>query len=98
MRELFNKIKLIHGEDSVIHVFPATSISTAVELGRVWMPKADLPLYLYDENKKIGGFQYAFSIGEHIYVYTNKTSQPLGGLVLEIMLFCQLPMAHLKQD
>ncbi|MEI4770916.1 SAVED domain-containing protein [Psychrobacillus sp. FJAT-51614] len=64
MRELFNKIKLTHGEDSVIHVFPATSVSTAVELGRVWMPKADLPLSLYDENKKVGGFQYTFSIGD----------------------------------
>ncbi|MGE8000273.1 SAVED domain-containing protein [Lysinibacillus sp. NPDC093190] len=64
MRGLFNKIKLIHGEDSVIHIFPATSVSTAVELGRVWMSKADLPLSLYDENKKIGGFQYAFSIGK----------------------------------
>ena len=50
-RGLFNKIKLVHGEDSAIHIFPATSISVAVELGRVWMPKADLPLYLYDENK-----------------------------------------------
>ncbi|MFK5710523.1 SAVED domain-containing protein [Lysinibacillus boronitolerans] len=68
MRGLFNKIKLMHGEDSVIHIFPATSISTAVELGRVWMLKADLPLSLYDENKKISGFQYTFSIGEHIYV------------------------------
>ena len=64
MRELFNKIKLTHGEDRVIHIFPATSVSTAVELGRVWMPKADLPLSLYDENKKNGGFQYTFSIGD----------------------------------
>lgn len=68
IRELFNKIKLIHGEDSGIHIFPATSVSTAVELGRVWMPKADLPLYLYDENKKNGGFQTTFTIGEHSYV------------------------------
>lgn len=63
MRELFDKIKVTHGEDSVIHIFPAASVSTAVELGRVWMPKADLPLSLYDENKKNGGFQYTFSIG-----------------------------------
>lgn len=64
MRELFNKIKLIHGQESIIHIFPAASISIAVELGRVWMPKADLPLYLYDENKNNGGFQFAFSIGK----------------------------------
>lgn len=65
MRELFNKIKLTHGEESAIHIFPAISVSTAVELGRVWMPKADLPLSLYDENKKNGGFQYTFSIGDN---------------------------------
>lgn len=64
MRELFNKIKLIHGEDTVLHIFPAVPVSIAVELGRVWMPKADLPLALYDENKKVGGFHYTFSIGE----------------------------------
>ncbi|SDN49851.1 hypothetical protein SAMN05518871_105283 [Psychrobacillus sp. OK028] len=64
MRELFNKIKFTHGEDCIIHIFPAISVSTAVELGRVWMPKADLPLYLYDENKKNGGFQSAFLIGD----------------------------------
>lgn len=63
MRDLFNKIKLMHGEKSIIHIFPATSISTAVELGRVWMPKADLPIAIYDENRKNGGFQYTFSIG-----------------------------------
>lgn len=68
MRELFNKIKLTHGEDSVIHIFPATAVSTAVELGRVWMPKADLPLYLYDQNIEIGGFQFAFPVGELIDV------------------------------
>lgn len=60
MRRLFDKIKLIHGEESVIHIFPASSISMAVELGRVWMPKADLPLYLYDENKKVVGFTLYF--------------------------------------
>lgn len=32
-----------------IHVFPAVPVSIAVELGRVWMPKADLPLIVYDE-------------------------------------------------
>jgi len=64
MRELFNKIKLIHGQESIIHIFPAASISIAVELGRVWMPKADLPMYLYDENNNNGRFQFAFSIGK----------------------------------
>lgn len=62
IRKLFNRIKSVHGEEKSIHIFPAMPVSAAVELGRVWMPKADLPLYLYDENK--GGFQYTFSIGK----------------------------------
>ena len=60
-RELLNKIKLVHGHNTIIHVFPATPVSVAIELGRVWMPKADLPLSLYDEK---GGFRYTFTIGE----------------------------------
>jgi SMODS-associated and fused to various effectors sensor domain len=52
---------MIHGQDNTIHVFPAVPVSVAVELGRVWMPKADLPLSLYDEK---AGFHYAFTIGE----------------------------------
>ncbi|MFD1777214.1 SAVED domain-containing protein [Fredinandcohnia salidurans] len=60
-RELLNKIKMMHGQDTIIHVFPAVPVSIAVELGRVWMPKADLPLSLYDEK---GGFHHAFTIGD----------------------------------
>ena len=29
---------------SLLHVFPAMPVAAAVETGRVWMPKADLPL------------------------------------------------------
>lgn len=32
-----------------IHVFPAAPVSTMIEVGRVWMPKGDLPMVLYDE-------------------------------------------------
>lgn len=63
LRKVFDEIKSKHGQDSVIHIFPAAPIATAIELGRVWMPKADLPLSIYDENRQIGGFQYTFSIG-----------------------------------
>jgi hypothetical protein len=33
----------------VVHVFPAIPVSAAIELGRVRMPKADLPMIIYDE-------------------------------------------------
>ena len=50
VRLLMNEIKTVHGQDNIIHVFPAMSNSTAIELGRVRMPKADLPLLIYDQN------------------------------------------------
>lgn len=62
MRYIFNKIKAIHGQNNKIHIFPACPISIAIELGRVWMPKADLPLVLYDQNNKHKKFIHAFDI------------------------------------
>lgn len=50
VRRLLDRIKATHGERREIHVFPAMPASLAVELGRVWMPKADLPLVLYDRH------------------------------------------------
>lgn len=63
-RRLLNKIKANHGEDTVIHIFPAVPVSVAVEIGRVWQPKADLPFIVYDQNRKLGGFSRTISIGE----------------------------------
>jgi hypothetical protein len=56
LRRTFNKIKVVCGNDAEIHVFPALPISAAIEAGRIWMPKADLPLVIYDENRTHGGF------------------------------------------
>jgi hypothetical protein len=62
LRRAFSEIKLNHGEDSVICLFPAGPVTTMVETGRVWMPKADLPLKIYDQNHKTGGFAEAIFI------------------------------------
>lgn len=48
MRGLYDNIKSVNGEDAEIHVFPAVPVSVAIELGRVRMPKSDLPLVMYD--------------------------------------------------
>jgi hypothetical protein len=48
MRRLYDDIKAQHGEGATIHVFPAIPVSVAIELGRVRMPKSDLPLLVYD--------------------------------------------------
>jgi SMODS-associated and fused to various effectors sensor domain len=62
VRSLLDEIKLFHGEDVKLHIFPAMPVSTSVELGRVWNPKSQLPLVLYDQNRKTDGFSYAFEI------------------------------------
>lgn len=63
MRTLLDRIKARHGQGALIHVFPAMPVALAVELGRIVMPKADLPLRLYDENWELGGFVFALEIG-----------------------------------
>jgi hypothetical protein len=63
LRQLFDLIKAKHGEGAEIHVFPAMPVSAAVELGRVWMPKADLPMVVYDQDRTLGGFVERLRIG-----------------------------------
>jgi hypothetical protein len=53
-RRAFDRIKAEEGHGKTLHVFPAMPVSTAVEFGRVYMPKADMPLRLYDEIRDRG--------------------------------------------
>lgn len=62
IRKLLNDIKSKHDAKTPIHIFPAMPIATAIELGRVWMPKADMPLIIYDENTSNSGFCKAIEI------------------------------------
>ena len=62
VREVFNTIKKIHGQDTILHVFPAMPIALAVQFGRVWMPKADMSMKIYDQNLVLGGFVPAIDI------------------------------------
>lgn len=61
LRHLYDRIKAHHGEGIPLHLFPALPASLAVEVGRVWMPKSDLPLRLYD-NHRSHGFIPTFDI------------------------------------
>ncbi len=63
-RQLLDRIKTCHGQDAFLHVFPAVPVSVAVEMGRIWMPKADLLLCIYDQNRKLGSFSKAFSFAD----------------------------------
>lgn len=62
VRKLFDLIKSRYDASTPIHLFPAMPIATAIELGRVWMPKADMPLKVYDENSANSGFFEALEI------------------------------------
>jgi hypothetical protein len=60
-RQAFNAIKAAHGASQPLQVFPAMPVSLAVELGRVWMPKADLAMSIFDQME--GRFVSTFTLG-----------------------------------
>jgi hypothetical protein len=62
VRRLMVSIKEAHGQDRPLRIFPAMPVACAVELGRVRMPKADMPWIIYDQNNKAGGFIETISI------------------------------------
>jgi len=64
VRTTLEQIKAAHGHGETLHIFPAMPVSLAVELGRVRMPKADMPWVVYDEVHSQGGFVKAVSIPE----------------------------------
>ncbi len=49
VQKLLNEIKAKHSQVNTIHIFPAMPCALAIEFGRVRMPKADLPLIIYDQ-------------------------------------------------
>jgi hypothetical protein len=63
-RTLFRQIREVHGQNTIIHVFPACPVSAAVEFGRSYMPKTDAGLILYDQNKETGGFALAYDLSK----------------------------------
>lgn len=61
VRHTFDKIKSHHG-CTELHIFPAMPVSASVELGRVWMPKVDMPMVIYDANKVKNDFYKIITI------------------------------------
>ena len=59
---MLDQIKAAHGDDIPLHVFPALPMSAAIEVGRVAMPKADMPMIVYDQNRRLGGFVRALGL------------------------------------
>jgi 5-methylcytosine-specific restriction endonuclease McrA len=62
VRDAFSKIRMEHCGEAVIHLFPVMPNSCAIETGRVWMPKVDLPMIIYDQNKNRDGFYKTITI------------------------------------
>jgi|SRR5882724_1000843 len=63
VRKLMVKIRAAHPDAAELKMFPAMPLSCAVELGRVRMPKADLPWVIYDQNNKHQRFTETLTIG-----------------------------------
>lgn len=61
-RKLLGDINLEHPKLPRLEVFLVMPVAAAIELGRVHMPKADPPLFLWDERRDAGGFMPTFQI------------------------------------
>lgn len=63
IRKLMVDIGKAHGKTTPLSIFPAMPVACAVELGRVRMPKADMPWIIYDQNNKRKCFIKTLEIG-----------------------------------
>jgi hypothetical protein len=66
VRKLMVQISQKHGNKTPLSIFPAMPVATAIELGRIRMPKAEMPWIIYDQNNHAGAFVEALRIGEKI--------------------------------
>ncbi len=51
---VFDEIRMEHGADACLSVFPAVPAACAIEFGRAWQPKAHPEFDIYDETPNIG--------------------------------------------
>jgi len=59
---VLDEIKAVHGQTTVLNLFPVMPVSLAVELGRARSPKAEMPWRIYDQVGALGGFVPALEI------------------------------------
>jgi hypothetical protein len=64
IRNLMIQIKKSHGSTTPLSIFPAMAISCSVEMGRVRMPKADMPWIIFDQNNDKNKFIKTLTIGD----------------------------------
>ena len=46
----------------ILKIFPVMPVSACIEFGRLYLPKADMPLEIYNQESIDAGFKYAISI------------------------------------
>lgn len=63
VRDLLNRIRHEHDHESTLSIFPTMSISCSIELGRVRMPKVEMPWDIYDHNNEAKSFIKAITLG-----------------------------------
>jgi len=63
VRKLMNRIRQTHGVTTPLSIFPIMPISCSVELGRVRMPKVEMPWIIYDHNRVQEKFVETIRIG-----------------------------------
>lgn len=62
MRGVMDRIKAAHGQNTVLNIFPAMPVAAAIDLGRIRMPRADMPWRIYDQSNAHSGFILALTI------------------------------------
>ncbi|MGN0196621.1 MAG: SAVED domain-containing protein [Candidatus Gastranaerophilaceae bacterium] len=62
VRKLLEEIKLHYKEGTILKIFPVMPVSACIELGRLYLPKADMPLEIYNQESVDAEFKYAISI------------------------------------
>lgn len=68
VRQMMVAIKNKHGNQTPLHIFPVMPVSCNVELGRVRMPKADMPWILYDHDFGTNEFNKSIELRGDIHV------------------------------
>lgn len=66
-RQLMILITDMHGIETPLALFPAMPVACAVELGRIRMPKSQMPWTIYDHNGRLGVFVPTITVGGRPY-------------------------------
>ena len=62
IRALMVEISAVHGNTTPLSIFPAIPLSCAIELGRIRMPKSEMPWLIFDQNNAVGKFMKTLEI------------------------------------